>query len=492
MDEKEKRILIFSIVIFAILAIPRLFAPLFIDSWIFVYIGKNMSFDKLPYRDLDDNKGIMTYLYYRGLDFFFGQNYLAWRICGMLMVILSALVFWRILRNRIGKEQALAGTAFFLAIELFPATVSFELSETIGLLPMLCAIALLYENRKWGEKADIAAGLLFSLSLLTNIIFIPAIFVFALLHLFGEVRIRRHFVIAAAILPVLFIAILLATGSLGAFIERFVYYNLSFSRAVIGEGGYLLPLAFILNYSIIMLIAAALAILFFKRFRKQRNFIVALMPLVLVSGTQIFLYASPNHYHVPVIPLYASCFAIIFGGFSGFDGKAVRGLLIAFLALTALYATNASIAELGHFPQDDDVIFAKAAKAEFPMFFNSGRLLAPSYDMRPSRLYYLANSSYPGHYFFMFSTFARIPWFQQKIDRDIIGNINSGNIDYIVASADCPTLSCPTRAISNAIAKNFRCTKARDFGLGKEYNYTYCISNRLNSSDDRFRGVDYG
>jgi len=492
MDEKEKRILIFSLVIFAILSIPRLFAPLFIDSWIFVYIGKNMSFERMPYRDLDDNKGIMTYLYYRGLDSAFGQNYLAWKICGMLLVMASSLVFWRILRGRLGKEMALAGFAFFLAIELFPATVSFELSETIGLLPLLCAVALLYENQKLGEKADISAGILFSISLLTNVIFIPAIFVFALLHFLGEVRIRRHFAAGAAILPAIFLSLLALTGSLGAFIERFIYYNLSFGRAVFGGTGYLLPVAFIMNYSLLLLIASVVALLFFRRFARQRNFVICFLPLVLVSGSQIILYPSPDHYHIPVIPLYATCFAILFGAFSGFDGKAFRGVLLAFLALVAIYAVNIAVSELNHFPQDDDAVFAGSARAEFPMFFNSSRLLAPSYDMRPSRFYYISNSSYPGHYFFMFATFTRIGWFQQKIDRDLLLNINSGNVDYIVASAGCPEMSCPTRAVSNAIAKNYRCAKGYDFGLGKEYNYTYCISNRLGMPDSRFASVDYG
>ncbi len=466
----------FCTLVFVLLSLPLFFGPMFVDTWVFAYIGKHMSLDKLPYLDLPDNKGIFTYLFYRGLDFFFPQNFFAWNAVFLLLALASAGCIWLIVKKKAGEEAALAAFAFYLALSLFPGIDTFGSSEAIGMPFLLASFALLYYNSK-SARAQIAAGLLFSIPLLTNILFLPSLISLALFHFLGEFRLSRQFAIPAAFLPLVFLLFLASTGSLPAFVEWFFTYNLAHSGAYYEDTPQsIIPLAGLLNVPLHILLALVLAVFYFPQLRKFRILALCIAPLLLFTVSKILLIVVPDHYSIATLPLYAISAGAVFSSFRGFDGTMVRALLLSSLAFLSLAFLSQNLGSAETFPQHADLLYQQKFQSAYPAFQNSPNLLAVGQGLAFTRAYYLANSTYSGKYFFYFHIFSKVPFLRKEMDNDVLSAMANGSAKLIVTDADCPNIFCPTAEVSAGIASGYTCNRT-DFGMGGEYNYSYCVRN---------------
>lgn len=225
MSRKNTAITIFIILLFSVLSIPMLYSPLFIDESAFLYVSKNMSLDKLPYRDFIDNKGPVAYLFFKAIEALFPQNIVLFRSVFLILTIIAGFALKEIVKKVADEDSSLIAFAIYFALYLIPFEFTFGTTEPLGMFFMLVSLALFLRFN--GPHFQLISGLLLSFSVMTNVIFMPSLLPFAILHLWKKVRIVPSFAYGLLFGLSLFLFPMAMLGILPDFF--FWYFNYNFA-----------------------------------------------------------------------------------------------------------------------------------------------------------------------------------------------------------------------------------------------------------------------
>ncbi len=132
------------------------------DEGVFVYIGQGILEGKLPYRDLWDHKGPLIY-YIDALGLWIGQHSLwgIWLVEAIVLAI-SLLLLYRLLRRVLGGEAAMLGLLLWLAG--FAIVLGGNIVEEFAIPLAVLALCLgMRPVRRAGLRLGLLAGLGFML-----------------------------------------------------------------------------------------------------------------------------------------------------------------------------------------------------------------------------------------------------------------------------------------------------------------------------------------
>ncbi len=436
---------------------PLWYSATYVDEGVYVYIGRHMGLQQMPYLNLPDNKGPVVYFFYRALFEIFGLNTIAWRLVFLGIILASGWAFYRILRRRADAGGAWLGAGLFWALMLFDqegglGLLAFRVTETIGLFFLLWSLDWLQglNESKTNDKparngrqergagifqnasvVSAGAGLLLALALLTNSLTWPAVLGWGWLHYKKEIRITPAFLLAAAAPLAVFGLVLLATGSLGAWWTWTVVYNFA-NGAVFSNGGPAQLLgALILSVKQYLFVGLALLPLLWKPARKHAPLALAFLVLAIAPEIHQISHVT-EHYDIMIVPTYLLGLVAWYDACKGFDRQVVAGIIIASGLLLAAYFTALNVSQMGDYARERSYMARMASQTEL---INNSHVWAPY--IFQSSLYAITNASYPGRHFFDFWLFNEIPWIRTEIVDEFASLDARGQVQYVVV-ADVP------------------------------------------------------
>jgi len=209
--------------------LPYLNNDLYLDVSVFTTVGSGLVHGLVPYRDLFDHKGPLTYELFGAIDLLFPASVIGVRVIGFGFVLTAIALLVRLVRRHVSEAGA------WVAAILLALTVS---SEVFGLepeteqlaMPMLIGSVLLADRYSLTGSLRAAAGT--GAALAGAAMLKPNL---ALLGLVGLAlllsrRDRRAAAVAAfaaggAIVVALSISPYVVTGTVGTMLDRVVGYN---------------------------------------------------------------------------------------------------------------------------------------------------------------------------------------------------------------------------------------------------------------------------
>lgn len=432
-----------------------------------------MSLDHLPYRDFSDNKGPTTYVFYRMLDSFFGHNFFLWRLVFLGIIICCGLLLRSIALTALSRASSNAALLIFLLLSAQPSFQAFHASETIGVFFLLLSLYLLLcKNEQWNQGAS---GLSLAASALTSAMFLPAIPAFAVYFL-AEKKLPSKSFLAGLFAPiVIFIIFLAVTSSLQDFIFWYFTYNLLYGQFVLQDGSTFTMSNFYTSpYFISFAFCAIFA--FSIGYVKKNTPLLVILALFLISGATAFprvMLTTPYHYYVAYVPFIAIGAASVFG-FGLKHNTELSIIFISMFCLALIYSSFVSAPIPRYAPSVADNLFEQKLLSEKPYLANSSRVLAFGETMDPMKVYYLANSTYEGKYFFPFFFFSRYENLRADMESEFSRNLEEGKIDYIITDANWPREYWPSQIFRNALASNFSCIVEKS-EFGERFYFQYCV-----------------
>ncbi|MCL6088916.1 MAG: hypothetical protein M1530_01990 [Candidatus Marsarchaeota archaeon] len=468
---------------FCLLSIPILYVPTHVDEWVFLYVGQHMSLDKMPYRDFADNKGPITYLFYRGLWVLFGLQTLGWRLAYLALILIASASLFRISRSLGGDGPALIALAVYLVLMLsadHTGLDAFAISETIGMAPMLLALERsMVARREWEQALN---GLLLSLAVLTNVLFWPAVPAFLLLAWRKQIKVGRAFWAGLALLPALFVIVLMLSGSFGAWWDWTIRYHFSYAQSS-GRGPLgVWVLLVLLNLKHHLLLLAVLLPFLSRRLEAWRPLILA---FALLAAAPFARTAASDlgidHYEIPALPLYALGAAMLYAWAGPARLLTLLPIVLALLALTAFFT-----AQNLQFPAQKAYEEQRLAEIGQKMAFLRGGSVWTGWDINEAMVYQALNATAPGRDFFSFVIFRRIDWVKEEETRDFVAGFGQGRIPYVLIKYPIQKWGAPAcfsddytlpLTIRQTILDNYDC---RDTGIAfdKESNVTLCTMRK--------------
>ena len=290
------------------------------DQMGYATIGHFLGWDTLPYRDLLENKGPLTYVFYALLDELWrAPDFTPYRVVSAMLAGLAAFVLITALWPLAGAPRALLAGALTIVIGASSQVQGGDLNVEQMTLPVVVAavmVPLALRHKPW-RWLPVAAGLLCSVLLLTQFTMVPAGCVALVpLLMFREARgqsARRTVLLyaaglaAPALLVVLFYA---ARRSLGDLIDA----NWTLQRNY-GRGNDLsLRIERLGNATEMWIVTGVAFAIGILRLRERGLRDVLGVTLVVWLAAGVLGVVAPGsgfqHYYVSIVPVSAALIAL--------------------------------------------------------------------------------------------------------------------------------------------------------------------------------------
>ena len=346
------------ILLFCLVSIDSLKTGNYTDEWAFVYIGHHMDLDHAPYRDFADNKGIVTYFFYKGLDILFGDQFIFWRLTYLLIIIFSGLILQEMTENALSERASYFALATFLLLNLNPTLISFHAVETLGLFLILLSI----KNAMSGDaRIQFIGGAALGLGLQTHPILIPVVMVHVWLVLTGGVKLRKEYLVGLVLVAGLSLLLIASWSDLGAYYEFYIKFNLLRDNAGNASQNSILDT---LMRSVLPVSFIIIAIIALSNDSKAQRWSNAFLILGIPAGMVFFTRPSIAHYTIPICPLIGFSIGVLHDNLSRVNEKRA-GVVTILMILFVMMNLRGPLTN-GSLPDDDHAIERIAQTGSIP------------------------------------------------------------------------------------------------------------------------------
>jgi len=435
-----------------LLMLPFMHEPFDRDEGAYATVAQGLTHGLLPYRDLFDHKPPGIYGWYALSFRVFGDNVVAPRLMGALVLAAITLVLFRACSMLYGRRAGWLGAATF-ALSTGVAAINPGMNtEPFTLLPMVLALVAFLESRRHAPlRWCLVAGLFGGVAVMTKPVALPNIVALAAIPVLGAAlhgeqwsgAVKRVIAIAvggaASCLAVC--APFVVTGALGPFMYANLHYNRLYQGQITAHdfvtGGARSALVFV-AVATPFCVLAVLGLHTSARLRRwPQDLIVVLWFLASVVGvasTAHFL----THYDVMLLPAIALLAAALAEARPPLlRSRTMLGGVAAFIVLSAVpaarqaadvylaggpiarHAQQVPVDEAAREPQTEEIgAFLKAHTSPNQTIWNYGR---------DSQIYFYAGRS-PAVRFF----YDRPYWLDSATLTETIASLRKARPEYVV------------------------------------------------------------